>query len=414
MRIVFVHRRGPGQFLHLAPHLASEGWEATLVCETCDRPLPGVRVIRHRAEPTPRERNDATPHLAGPERHVRIGYRVAETLDALRRAEGAPDMVFGHMGWGGLIFAKDVLPATPVLGYCEYFHRPSGGDAGFDPAETVTLDDRLRLRLRNSAQLLTLDAIEGGISPTAWQRSRYPALHQKRIAVCHDGIDTNVCRPDADASFTLPDGRMLSPGDPVVTYAVRDLEPYRGFPQFMRAAAAVARRRPDAVFAVAGGDGVSYGRAPEGGGTWRERMMTETGLDPARIFFLGTLPHEALLRLFQVSAAHVYLTYPFVLSWSVLEAMSCGALVIGSATPPVEEVIEDGRNGLLAPFFDEGALAERMVDALDHRAALSHARAAARRTIVERYALPHTLARQTALLRSLKRIGASEAAAAAG
>lgn len=412
MRIVFIHRRGPGQFLHLAPHLAAEGWEATLICETCDRPLPGVRVIRHRAEQGPRERDDATPHLAAPERHVRIGYRVAETLDALRRAEGAPDMVFGHMGWGGLIFAKDVLPATPVLGYCEYFHRAAGGDAGFDPSEAVTLDDRLRLRLRNSAQLITLDAIEGGISPTSWQRGRYPPAHQKRIAVCHDGIDVDLCRPSTDATFTLPDGRVLGPGDPVVTYAARDLEPYRGFPQFMRAAAEVARRRPDAVFAVAGGNGISYGRAPEGGGTWRETMMAETGIDPSRIFFLGTLPHEALLRLFQVSAAHVYLTYPFVLSWSVLEAMACGALVIGSATAPVQEVIEDGRNGLLTPFFDETALAGRILDALAHRAALSHARAAARRTIVERYALPRALARQTALLRSLSRNG--EATAATG
>ncbi|WP_029004672.1 glycosyltransferase family 4 protein [Azorhizobium doebereinerae] len=398
MRIVFIHRRGPGQFLHLAPHLASEGWEVTLVCETTDRALPGVRTVRHRAELAPHGRADATPHLATPEQHVRIGYRVADTLAALARVDGPPDLVFGHMGWGGLIFAKDVLPETPLIGYCEYYHCAEGGDAGFDPAEQVTLDDRQRLRLRNNAQLLTLDAMDGGISPTRWQKSRYPAAYQSRIAHCHDGIDARTFRPEPRARFRLPDGRVLAPGDPVVTYAARDLEPYRGFPQFMRAAARVARLHPDALFVVAGGDGISYGRPPAEGRNWREVMMAETGIDPARIVFLGSVPHAALLRLFQVSAAHVYLTYPFVLSWSVLEAMACGALVIGSATAPMEEVIQDGTNGLLTPFFDTDALTGRMLEALKGGPQLATLRAGARRTIVERYALDRCLARQQSLI----------------
>ncbi|WP_341991608.1 glycosyltransferase family 4 protein [Azorhizobium sp. AG788] len=401
MRIVLVHRRGPGQFLHLAPRLASEGWEVTLVCETSDRALPGVRTVRHRAEPALYRRADATPHLATPEQHVRIGYRVAETLEALARIDGAPELLMGHMGWGGLIFAKDVRPHTPLIGYCEYYHRAEGGDAGFDPAETVTLDDRQRLRLRNSSQLLTLDAMDGGISPTLWQKSRYPAAYQSRIAQCHDGIDLRIFHPEPRARFRLPDGRTLAPGDPVVTYAARDLEPYRGFPQFLRAATRVARTRPDALFVVAGGDGVSYGRAPADGRNWREVMMAETGLDPARVVFLGTLPHAALLRLFQVSAAHVYLTYPFVLSWSVLEAMACGALVIGSATAPVEEVIRDGENGLLAPFFDEAVLADRISEALEGGAHLAALRTRARRTILETYDLERCLTRQQALIGSL-------------
>lgn len=401
MRIVFIHRRGPGQFLHLAPYLASEGWEVTLICETMDRPLPGVRTVRHRAEHAPHGRADATPHFATPEQHVRIGYRVAETLDALARIDGPPDVVYGHMGWGGLLFAKDVLPQTPLLAYCEYYHRPEGGDAGFDPADAVTRDDRQRLRLRNSAQLLTLDAMDGGISPTRWQKGRFPAAYQNRIAQCHDGIDVRLCRPDPQARLTLPDGTVLRAGDPVVTYAARDLEPYRGFPEFMRAAARVAQAHRDVRFVVAGGDGISYGRPPAHGRNWREVMMAETGLDPARITFLGTIPHAALIRLFQVSAAHVYLTYPFVLSWSVLEAMACGALVIGSATPPVAEVIEDGTNGLITPFFDIDTLAARMREALDSRTTFSALRAGARRTIAERFALDSRLRRQQALIGSL-------------
>jgi len=403
MRVVFVHRRGPGQFVHLAPFLAERGWEVSFVCETMQRGLPGVAAVRHRAEPPSRLGERLARHLATTEQHVRIGHRVAEALAGLARRDGPPDLVVGHLGWGGLLFAKDVLPEVPVLGYCEYFYRPEGGDVGYDPAEPVTEDDRRRLRLLNATQLLALDAVDGGLSPTRWQRSRFPAAYRRRIAVCHDGIDVARCLPWPAARFVLPDGRRLKPGDPVITYAARDLEPYRGFPQFLHAAAEVLRRRPRAIAVVAGGDGVSYGRPPPDGGSWREAvgrevLTAEAGIDPARIVFLGHVPHDRLIRLFQVSAAHVYLTVPFVLSWSMLEAMACGALVIGSATPPVEEVIVDGRNGLLAPFFDREALVERMLAALDAPQEMAPLRAAARRTVVERYALERCLGRQTQLI----------------
>lgn len=416
MRIVFVHRRGPGQFLHLAPFLAERGWAVSFVCETMQRALPGVATVRHRAEPPSRLGGRLARHLATTEQHVRIGHRVAEALAGLARRDGSPDLVVGHLGWGGLLFAKDVLPDVPMLGYCEYFYRPEGGDVGYDPAEPVTEDDRRRLRLLNATQLLSLDAVDGGVSPTRWQRSRFPAPYRRRIALCHDGIDVARCRPDPKARFALPDGRRLKPGDPVITYAARDLEPYRGFPQFMRAAAAVLRRRPEAIVVVAGGDGVSYGRPPADGGSWREAvgrevMTAEAGIDPARVVFLGHVPHDRLIRLFQVSAAHVYLTVPFVLSWSMLEAMACGALVVGSATPPVEEVIADGRNGLLAPFFDRDALAGQILAALDEPHRFAPLRAAARRTIVERYGLDRSLARQAALLDELLALPRRRAAA---
>ncbi len=403
MRIVFVHRRGPGQFQHLAPFLAERGWTVTLVCETVAARVPGVAVVRHRVEPPARSGDRFARHLATTEQHVRIGHRVAEALGNLARRDGPPDLVVGHLGWGGLLFAKDVLPTTPVLGYCEYFYRAEGGDVGHDPAEPVGEDDRRRLRLLNATQLLALDAADGGISPTHWQRSRFPAPYRRRIAVCHEGIDVERIRPDPTARFVLPDGRRLKPGDPVVTYAARDLEPYRGFPQFMRALADVLRRRPRAIAVIAGGDGVSYGRPPPDGGGWREAMLGElaaegTPLDPDRVIFLGHVPHARLIRLFQVSAAHVYLTVPFVLSWSMLEAMAAGALVIGSATAPVTEVIADGHNGLLAPFFDRAALADRIVEALDGGPGPASLRAAARRTVVERYALDRCLARQASLI----------------
>jgi glycosyltransferase involved in cell wall biosynthesis len=279
-----------------------------------------------------------------------------------------------------------------------------GADVGFDPADRIDAGERMRLRLRNSAQLLTLDALDAAWSPTGWQRMLYPQAYQERIGLCHDGIDIETCRPDPQARFRLPNGRVLAPGDPVVTFVARDLEPYRGFPQFMRAAALVARERPDVTFVVAGADGVSYGRPRSDGRTWREAMMAETGLDPSRVVFLGTIPKADLIRLFQVTTAHVYLSYPFVLSWSVLEAMACGALVVGSATPPVQEVITDGVNGLLAPFFDERALADTVARAIDRRRpSLQALRQAARDTIVARFGLDACLSRQITAIERLAR-----------
>jgi glycosyltransferase involved in cell wall biosynthesis len=237
------------------------------------------------------------------------------------------------------------------------------------------------------------------VAPTEWQRRQHPPEFQPKISVVFDGIDTDAARPDANARFVLPDGRTLAPGDEVLTYAARSLEPYRGFPQFARALPALLRRRPALQVVVLGGDQVVYGLQPPGGGSWRAAMLAELDLDPARVHFLGHIPYTDYLRLLQVSAAHVYLTVPFVLSWSMLEAMACGALVIGSATPPVEEVIADGRNGLLVDFFDSDALARRIDEALRDRSPAL--RDAARETVLRDYALLHCLPRQRAVLETL-------------
>jgi len=216
--------------------------------------------------------------------------------------------------------------------------------------------------------------------------------------VAFDGVDTDTAAPDPSARFHLPDGRILAPGDEVVTYVARSLEPYRGFPSFMRALPDILRRRPAALALVVGGDDVSYGRPPQDGGTWREALAAEVEVDPARVIFLGRIPRANYLRLLQISAAHVYLTVPFVLSWSMLEAMAAGCLVIGSATPPVQEVIEDGRNGLLVDFFSPAALADRLVEVLAQRPRFAAQRQAARWTALSRYSLARCVPQQLALL----------------
>jgi glycosyltransferase involved in cell wall biosynthesis len=248
--------------------------------------------------------------------------------------------------------------------------------------------------MRNAAQLLALDTLDAAYAPMQWQRRQYPAAYRQRIAVCHDGIDTSVCRPDAEARCILPDGRALSPGMPVVTFVARDLDPYRGYPEFMRAAKILAARRPDALFVVVGGDGPGYGRPRSDGNSWREAMLAETGLGD-RIVHIPWLAYENLIRLFQVSAVHVYLTVPFVLSWSLLEAMACGCLVVGSDTEPVKEVIRDGTNGLLAPFRDSEALAERIAEALVSPTLMRPLRRAARDTVIAGYERERCIIRQT-------------------
>ncbi|WP_199085030.1 glycosyltransferase [Bosea sp. ASV33] len=389
MHVLFVHRAGSGQFAALIGSLVAEGAEVTLITERPAQQAPGVRQLVYAVDETATQH----PALAATEYHLRTGEAVARLMERLKRSD-PPDVVLGHMGWGGMLFARDALPDAALIGYCEYYHRSTDSDLDFGSDEPIPPADRQRVRMRNAAQLLALDTLDAAYAPTQWQRRQYPAAYRQRIAVCHDGIDTSVCRPDAEAAFVLPDGRILKPGMPVVTFVARDLDPYRGYPEFMRAAKILAERRPDALFVVVGGDGPGYGRPRSDGNSWREAMCAETGLGD-RIVHIPWLPYENLIRLFQVSAVHVYLTVPFVLSWSLLEAMACGCLVVGSDTEPVKEVIRDGTNGLLAPFRDSEALAERIAEALVSPTLMRPLRRTARDTVIAGYERERCIIRQT-------------------
>ncbi|WP_417825959.1 glycosyltransferase [Thalassospira povalilytica] len=391
MKIVLVHRHGPGQFVHLACHLANAGWQVSFLCEAMNVRLPGIRTLRQPATPPP-------PAMPFAQYHQEVGLKAAKTLDSLVREEGVPDIVYGHIGWGSMMFARDVLPETPLIGYCEHYYHATGRDVGFAPDEDITLAKRTQLRLRNAAQLATLDQLDAAISPTRWQKSAFPVAYHHKIGVCHEGVDTRRCRPNPNAELTLPDGRVLGTGDQVITYVARDLEPYRGFPTFMRAAAKLAKENPDVVFVVAGGDGISYGQPRADGRKWRDVMLDETGIDQSRIHFLGQIPHDQLIRMYQISSAHIYLTYPFVLSWSMLEAMACGAPVIASDTGPCQEVIRDGHNGLFTDFWDSDTLAEKMAFCLTRQNDLGRMRGQARKTIIDHFDLELCLDKQTSLL----------------
>ena len=247
----------------------------------------------------------------------------------------------------------------------------------------------MQLRTRNAINLLGLDAVDWGQSPTEWQRSQYPQPYRDRITVVHEGVDTTLVKPDATARLWLSSGRCLSRADEIVTYCARDLEPYRGFHVFIRALPEVLAQRPRAQVLIVGGDGVSYGRRPEQASTYPAQLLAELDgrLDLRRVHFLGRLPYQQYLAVLQISTVHVYLTYPFVLSWSLLEAMAAGCLVIGSRTPPVEEVMTDQDNGLLVDFFDVDGLSERVCSVLADRGATAPIREAARNTVVSQFDL---------------------------
>lgn len=399
MRILLIHQNMPGQYRHLAPALVRAGHEVHFITQRQDVDIPGVRRISYSPARTSPETTHHYVRLY--ENCVIVGQQVARLLIDLQNQNKTPDVVVAHPGWGEALFAKDIFPKVPLLNYCEFYYSGRGADIGFSAEEPVTIDAICRARARNANLLLSLEACDAGISPTQWQKSRHPAPLSDKIEVIFDGIDTEVVKPDAAAKFTLPGGRVLTADDEVLTYVARNLEPYRGFPSFIRALPKILEGRPNATVVIVGGDEVSYGRSAPEGKCWREHMLAEVPLDLSRVHFTGKVPYADYLSLLQISSLHVYLTVPFVLSWSCMESMAAGCLMLASATPPVQEVIEDGVNGVLCDFNDPADIAAKAIALLADGKAHDHLRRAARETIQDRYDLKDCLARHMAKVLSM-------------
>ncbi len=394
MRILIIHQNFPGQYKHLAPALAAQGHQVLALTCKVDKPTKwrGVTVVPYKIRGS--STKGIHPWLTDFETKILRGQSCYEAARQLRGRGWSPDVILAHHGWGESLFLKDVWPQARMGLYCELYHLTTPEFVNFDPefANDDPERDRLRIRMKNLNNRLHEEVMDAGISPTRFQASTFPDSFQGRLTVSHDGIDTDIVRPNAEATLTLPDGRVLGRDDEVVTFINRNLEPYRGYHVFMRALPELLRRRPQAQVVLIGGDDVSYGARPPEGQTWKQIYIDEVrgqipDADWARVHFLGRVPYDTFLAMMQVSRVHVYLTYPFVLSWSLLEAMSAECAIVASSTAPVREALVEGETGRMVDFFDGPAMIARVCELLedpDQRARLG---AAARGVAQERYDL---------------------------
>ena len=372
MRVLFIHQNFPGQFKHLAPALAKLGHDCVALTLRVKEAITwnGVRILPYAIKRSSGQ--GVHPWLADTETKVIRGEACYRAARALRDKGFVPDLIVAHPGWGEAMFLRDVWPQARIGLYCELYHLSDPDHLGFDPEFMPKVDqvERMRIRMKNINNLLHLPLCDAGISPTRFQAATYPPAYRDRISVIHDGIDTDHLTPAPAARFDLGDGRALTREDEVITFVNRNLEPYRGYHVFMRALPDLLARRPRAQVLVVGGDEVSYGAKPPKGQTWKQIFIDEvrgrmSDDDWSRVHFLGRIPYDRFVTLLQVSRVHLYLTYPFVLSWSLFEAMSVGAAIVASDTAPVREAVRDGETGFLVDFFDGQALVDRACALLD-------------------------------------------------
>ncbi|MFA9215561.1 MAG: glycosyltransferase [Sphingomonadaceae bacterium] len=370
MKVLFIHQNFPGQFLHLSADLARDPANQVVALSMGTLPAPAGVQLRHYTllRPTAPETH---PMLQNQETHVLRAEACAAAAFKLKQEGFVPDVIVAHPGWGEALFIKDVFPQAKVVMYCEYYYAAEGQDVGFDPeVPPLTFAQRCQLRLKNITNLLSMEIADAAISPTEWQKSTYPVWAQEKITVIHDGIDLERVRfnPAARIDLTASDGRLsqFKPGDEVLTYVSRNLEPVRGFHIFMRTLPEVLRRNPQAHAIVVGGDEIGYGHAAPSGISWRNHMLAEMGadLDLRRVHFVGKLPYSDYLQLLSISRVHTYWTTPFVLSWSLLEAAVSGVPIVASDTAPVAEFAPTFSNVRLTNFFDKDNFSNLICDQL--------------------------------------------------
>ncbi len=389
MKLLFVHQNMPGQYREMIQWLVKDRSHQIAFLTQRKQPpkIDGVQTIVYKPHHIPAK--DAYGLSKVWEAATGAGFGAAMAARHLEQTEGfKPDIVIGHVGWGELTFLKEVWPDVPIIGFFEYYYRMDGGIIGFDATEPVSDHTPFLMQARNAVPLANIEVVDLGQCPTLWQQDRFPDSFHDRMYVCHDGIRTDILRPDPKAGLSL--GRLdhpLTAADEVVTYVARNLETTRGFHMMMRALPDILAARPKARVLILGGNDVSYGgKSPHPGGL-RAQMEQEVGdrVDWSRVHFLGQIPYRDFQRLIQISRCHIYLTMPFVLSWSLMEAMSMQATIVASDVAPVREVITHGETGLLVDFHDPAALAAQVVDVLADRAAYAHLGPAARMHVMDQY-----------------------------
>lgn len=413
MNILFVHQNMPGQYRELVQWLAATGEHKIYFLTQRLKPpkFNGVETRIYKTHHRPAK--DAYGLSKVWEEAAGSGFGAAMAARQIEAQDGfKPDIVLGHVGWGELTFFKQIWPDVPIIGFFEYYYSVTGGPVGFDSEQPASEHAPFMMHARNAVPLANFATVDKGLSPTRWQRDRFPKMYHDKIYVCHDGIRTDQLKPKPSVKLGLGRlGRDLTRSDEIVTYVTRNLEHTRGFHIFMRALPGILEARPNARVLVLGGNDASYGSKTETPGGLRAEMEAEVGdrIDWDRVHFLGQVPYPEYQKLVQISRCHIYLTMPFVLSWSLLESMSMGATVVASDVAPVREAITHGETGLLVDFFDHDALARQVVDVLENPKDFAHLGKAAREHVVETYdfltkCLPEHIAQINALVPADKRI----------
>ncbi|WP_136636278.1 glycosyltransferase [Pseudooceanicola onchidii] len=394
MNILFIHQNFPGQFKHLSVALASQGHSVTaLTLRVKERTSwKGVDLIPYGI--LKRSEQSTHPWVLDLDSKVTRGESCYRAARKMKEAGYTPDIIIAHHGWGESMFLRDVWPSARMGLYCEFYHLTDYPHINFDP-EFPSRDEEsegLRIRLKNINNHLHFDVAQMGLSPTRFQADTFPQPFRDKIDVIHDGINTRQLVRNDDVAFPLPNGQVLTREDEVITFVNRNLEPYRGYHIFMRALPRLLKERPGAQVLVVGGDGVSYGAHPPKGKTWKQIYIDEvrgriSDEDWARVHFLGRIPYTQFVPLLQLSRAHLYLTYPFVLSWSLFEAMACEAAIVASSTAPVVDALRHDLNARLVDFFDPDALVEETVRLLEDADMRDRLGITARDCIVRNYDL---------------------------
>lgn len=419
MKLLFIHQNMPGQYREMMAWLIDQNARAAetggtvhdLVFLTQRKNFPeppGLTKILYRPHHRPEEKAYGLSKVW--EEATGVGFGAVEALKAHEAKTGfRPDLIIGHTGWGEMLCLKSLWPDVPILGFFEYYYNMTGAAVGFDPEEPVTPHTPFLLAARNAVPDAMLHLTDRLTAPTQWQADLFPPLFRENMYVCHDGIRTDKLRPDPGVSVTLGRVGTLTRKDEIFTYVARNMERMRGFHIFMRALPRILKARPNARVLIVGGNDTSYGKKSSAEGGFRAELEAEVGdqLDWDRVHFLGQVPYQNFQNIVQISRCHIYLTKPFVLSWSLLESMAMEAPVVASDVAPVREVVTPGDTGLLVDFFQHEALADQVVEVLARQEkdpdAYDEMRRAARAHIVKSYdfraaCLPKHLAEMNALV----------------
>lgn len=402
MKILFIHDNFPAQFGALGLWLARNGWEVSFATAASQARADGLRILHY--QPHRKPSPETHPYAQAMDRAAINAQGFVRAAVALREAGYGPDIIVAHSGWGAGMFARDVFPRAAYVAYCEWWYAYPGADVTYlaglaGKPFKPTFEGPMHERARNAPIAMDIAAADAVLCPTRFQAAQFPPLLRSALTVQHDGIDTDFYSPDpATRRSTL--GGLVAEDAHVVSYATRGMEPHRGFPQFMAALPRILAADPKAVAVIAGENRVAYGGQSLRGTDWKALALAKHDIDPARVHFVGRLARPDYLRLLRRSDAHVYLTVPFVLSWSMLEAMSTGCALVLSDTDPVREFADAG-SARLTDLRDPATITAAVLDTLQDPGVAEARRAQARATILDGLGIRRIYPAKAALFRSL-------------